>query len=110
MEIKLNVYNKAGDVVKECKAQTCDIMFGTIRKLMKLFKVDSLENTAQVLQIVVDAWDDVTGILAECFPDISDDEWDFVKVRELLPVVLVILRDTFAEILTIPKDPKVNGE
>ena len=77
---------------------------------MKLFKVDSLENTAQVLQIVVEAWDDVTGILEECFPDITDDEWNFVKVKELLPVVISVLRYTFAEILAIPKDPKADGE
>ena len=110
MELTLNVYEKSGEISKVCKAGTCDIMFGTVRKLMALFQVDELENTAQVLKTVASAWDDVTAILSECFPDISDDEWNMVKLKELVPVVIAILRDSFTEILTIPKDPKAKGE
>lgn len=110
MEIKLKVYNENGDVEKECVASSVDIMFGTIRNLMKLFKVDELENTAQILKVVGGAWNDVTKILSECFPDITDEDWDNVKLKELVPVIIAILKDSFAEIMMIPKDPKAKGE
>lgn len=110
MEIKLKVYGKDGEVLKECKAKTVDIMFGTIRNLMKLFRVDELENTAQILKVVGSAWSDVTAILSECFPEMEDEDWDHVKLKELVPVILSILKDSFAEIVSIPKDPKVKGE
>lgn len=106
MEIKLKVYSRGGAVEKECVAESVDIMFGTVRNLMRLFSVDELENTAQILKVVSGAWTDVTAILSECFPDITEEEWDRVKLKELVPVIVAILRDSFAEILTIPKDPK----
>ena len=109
-EIILHVYDKAGNVTKECKAGTCNIMFGTVRKLMKLFKVDELENTAQILKIVAGAWDDVTAIMGECFPEMEDEDWDCVMLKELVPCMIAILKDSFLEIMNIPKDPKAKGE
>lgn len=110
MKITLNVYDKNGEVAKECYAESVDIMFGTVRNLMRLFKVDELDNTAQILKTVGEAWNDVTNILSECFPTITDEEWNRVKLKELVPVIVSILRDSFAEILTIPQSPKVTGE
>lgn len=106
MKITLKVYEKDGTIKKEVAANSVDIMFGTVRRLMALFKVDKLENTAQVLETVSGAWNDVTSILNECFTDMTEEDWDGVKVKELLPVVLAILKDSFAEILNIPTDPK----
>ena len=110
MEIKLKVYEDNGEVSKEFTAQSVDIMFGTIRRLMKLFSVDELENTAQIFKIVGGAWSDVTAILSEGVPEITDEDWDHVKLKELVPVIIEILKASFAEILTIPKDPKATGE
>lgn len=106
MELKIKVYGKGGEVVKESAANSVDIMFGTVRRLMALFSVDGLDNTAQFLSTVAKAWGDVTAILDECFPDMSEADWDGVKVKELLPVILSILKGSFAEILNIPRDPK----
>ena len=110
MEIKLKVYKEDGSILKECTAQTCEIYFGTVRKLMKLVTVDERDKTAQIPGVVASAWDDVTKIISECFPEITEEDWDHVKLNELLPVVLAILKDTFAEMMAIPKDPKVTGE
>ena len=48
----------------------------------------------------------MTGVLNRCFPDMEPEDWEHVKVKELLPVVLNILKASFTEILSIPKDPK----
>ena len=34
------------------------------------------------------------------------EDWDHVKLKELMPVIIGILKYSFGEILTIPKDPK----
>jgi hypothetical protein len=105
-EIKLTVYGKGGEVVKEATASIVDLRFGTIRKLMKVLKVDQMTDTAELLNTVYSAWEELTDILEECFPDIEDADWDNVKVSELLPVLIEILKRSFSEIMTIPKDPK----
>lgn len=104
MELKLNVYGENNEVVKQCKAQVIDLKFGTIRSLMKLLKVDDLDNTAELLSAVYGAWDQLTKILGQCFPDMEEEDWDNVKLGELIPIVLTILKASFSQILSIPKD------
>lgn len=106
MELKLNVYDKEDKVIKTATAQTVELRFGTIRKLMKLMNIESVTDTAALLKVVYGAWEEVTAVLSECFPEIQGDEWDNIKVSELLPVLVNLMKDIFAQILTIPKDPK----
>lgn len=107
MRLTIKVYEKDGKtVMKECEGETCDFMFGTIRKLMKLFEVDKMENNTQVLSAITDAWEEVTTILGECFPDMQPEDWDNVKVKELIPVILAILKSSIAEMLQIPSESK----
>lgn len=103
----LNVYDKKGKtVVKTCKASTCDIMFGTINKLMKLLQIDNLSNNVELIKIIYDAWEELQGILSEIFPNIVGDDWDGVKIKELLPIVISIAKFTIADLMSIPVDPK----
>lgn len=102
----INVYDKEGNVVKTCEAQFIDIRFGTVRNLMKLLKIDDVTDTANLLTMVYDAWEELTVILSDIFPDIEGDEWDNIKLNELVPTVLQIIKESFAQIMSIPKDPK----
>ena len=52
------------------------------------------------------AWEQVVNVLAKCFPDMEEEDWEHVKVKELLPMVVGILKESFKEILSIPTDPK----
>lgn len=106
MKLKLNVYEKDGKTVKKvCEGETCEIMFGTIRKLMKLFEVENM-NDANVLNTVAGAWGEVTMVLGECFPDVQEEDWDCVKPKELLPVLITILKYAFTEMMEIPSESK----
>lgn len=105
-ELKLNVYDEEGNVAKEIAIVPVDLMFGTIRNLMKLLKVDELKDTVELLKTVNSAWDDLTKILSKCLPELKEEDWDYVKVKELLPILIVILKESFSEIMTIPKDEK----
>jgi len=105
-KLLLNVYDENDSVIKTCEAQVIDIKFGTVRSLMKLLNVDNINDTATLLKVVYGAWEKLTQILSGCFPDMSDDDWDNVKLNELIPILVSILKGTFAQMLTIPNDSK----
>lgn len=106
MKLSLNVYDEKGEIKKTCEARTVDLEFGTIRALMKVLNVDKMNDSAELLSILYGAWEQVIEVLNKCFPDMEQEDWEHVKVKELLPIVLSILKTSFAEILSIPKDPK----
>ena len=103
-ELVLNIYDEDDKVVKTCKAQFVELKFGAIRSLMKLLKVDEIENNLELMNTIYEAWDKLTVILEKCFPDITDADWDHVKMSELVPVVVSILKSSFAKMMDIPKE------
>lgn len=101
-KIKLNVYDENNKIAKTCEAKIIDIKFGTVRKLMNLLKIDDVENTSELLKIVYVAWDELIVILDQCFPDMEEEDWDNVKVNELLPIIISIAKAAFGEMLKVP--------
>ena len=107
MEIKINVYeNDMKTVKKEVSAEVVEIPFGIIRKFMALFDVENLEYTVAILNVVSKSWKEVQLLLDRIFPDMSEDDWDGVNTKELIQVVMTVLKFAFGEILNIPVDPK----
>ena len=107
MDIKLTIYNEDMETVKkECTANMVKVPFGLVRKLMNLFKVETLEDTTQILNIVMDSWDEVTALLDRIFPDVEPEDWDYVDTGELVRVIYALLKCAFAEMVKIPTDPK----
>lgn len=106
MELKLNVYDDENNVVKTATAEVTELKFGSIRSLMKLLKVDDINDTAQLLKVVYGAWEQLTKILNGCFPDMTDEDWDNVKISELVIVLVTILKYSFTQMLSIPTDSK----
>lgn len=105
-ELTINVYDDENNVVKTAKAEAVKIKFGAIRSLMKLLKIDDINDTGELMKTVYDAWEELTVILSKIFPDMSEEDWDNVELAELIPVVLEVLRFSFSNILTIPKESK----
>ena len=105
-KITLNVYDDNNKITKTCEAKIVDIKFGTIRKLMKLLKIENVENTSELLKMVYDAWDELIVVLNQCFPEMEDDDWDSVKVSELLPIIVKIAKSAFSEMLAVPTNSK----
>lgn len=105
-ELKLNVYDDDDEIVKTVKAQIVELRFGTVRSLMELLKVDSIDDTGELLKTVYTAWDRITKILQKVFPDMEENDWENIKLTELIPVIILILKNSFMQILTIPTDSK----
>ena len=103
-EIKLTVKNKKGEVVKEVTAHAFSIYYGTIDKLMSLLDLDDATTSFEILKKVTTAWGEVTEILGEMFPDMEPSDWDYVKINDLVPVVLQVVRYTLTELMEIPSE------
>ena len=107
MEIKINVYeDDMKTVKKEVAAELIDIPFGVIRRFMSLFQIKDFDNKSEVLNVVSASWGEVTRLLTMIFPTMTDDDFDTVKMRELINVVMDVLKYSFGEMLNVPVDPK----
>lgn len=105
-KLVLNVYDNEDNIVKTSTAELIELKFGSIRKLMKLLNIDNIDDTSELLKVLYGAWEQITKVLTGCFPDMADEDWDNVKVSELIPVLMGILKYSFTQMLTIPTDPK----
>lgn len=105
-ELKLNVYESDMKTVKKTvTAQTVEIPFGTVRRLMRLFDIDKAKNS-EILKTIIAAWDSVIGILDNVFPEMTADDWDYVSTKELASVVYQLIQAAIIDLMRIPKDPK----
>lgn len=105
-KLLLNVYDNEDNIVKTSTAELIELKFGSIRKLMKLLNIDNIDDTSELLKVLYGAWEQITKVLTGCFPDMTDEDWDNVKVSELIPVLMGILKYSFTQMLTIPTDSK----
>ena len=107
MELKITVYDDNDNVMKECTAQTVDVKFGQVSAIMELLDVESVEDSMQLMRMINKAWKQLIKILSKIFPDMEDDDWNNVSLKELLPVLILILKDSFKEMMNIPKSKNV---
>lgn len=110
MRLFINVYekdeNKVIQIKKQCEAQAIDLEFGTVRKLMELINVEQIEDTTALIKTIYSAWDEITEVLGDIFPDMEPGDWEHVKLKELIPTVVDVLKYSMMEIMGIPSDGK----
>lgn len=107
MKIEINVYEKdMVTVKKQVKAEVVTIPFGVIRKFMSLFDLKDLDDTGAILNVVTGSWSELETLLDRIFPDMTEEDWDGVDTKELIQVVMKVLKYAFSEILNIPVDEK----
>lgn len=105
-KFEIKVYDDKGKVKKTCVAEAIDLEFGTIRKIMEILNIEEKETTTQLLSTVYGAWDQLVNVMSQSFPDMQYEDWEHVKIREFLPVMVGIIKYSISEMLTVPKDPK----
>lgn len=107
MNLTLNIYDEKGvNIVKTYKSSTYDLMFGTVMSLMDLLKIEDLNNSFELLKVVHSAWAEITAVLSGVFPDVTDEDWKHVKIKELLPLIVSIAKFSISEMLSIPANEK----
>lgn len=106
-EIKLNVYDKTGKkVIKVVSAQPYDIMLGSLTELMAIVDANNLGNNAKMIQSIVAAWGEFKTILDGVFPDMTETDWKCVKIKEIAPIIISLVKYTVSELMGVPTDPK----
>lgn len=103
-DIKLNVYDDDNKIIKTVEMQMIDLKFGTVRKLINLLGVDNIDDTAQLMRVVYKAWDQVLKVLDGCFPGMTEEDWDGVKMSELMPTFVMTLKYIITHLQEIPTD------
>lgn len=110
MELKLNVY-KNREIEKTYVAETYDLMFGTLEDIINLIDLDSFKSTdnaefiSAVAKIIVKGFDQFKPLLKDIFPGLTDEELRRVRVADIVPVVLEVIKYAFTEMI-----PGSNGK
>lgn len=103
----LKIYDNSGkNVVKSYTASPYDLMFGTVMKLMDLLKIEDMDDQAEMLKTLYSAWGEIRTVLAGVFPDATPAEWEHVRVKELLSLILGIAKYAVSEMFNIPTNEK----
>ena len=103
----LKIYDNAGkNVIKSYESSTYDLMFGTVMSLMEVLKIEDMNNQMEMMKTIYEAWDEIKSVLSAVFPDVTNEDWKHVKIKELLPIILEIAKFSVTEIFTIPTNSK----
>lgn len=106
MSMILKIYDEKGEhIVNTYEARKCDLMFGTIMRFMEFFKIGQIEDTREMLKVVYSSWTEIMSVLNEIFPNVSEEEWKRVKVKDIVPLLINVLKFIASELGSIPKDP-----
>lgn len=106
MELTLKIYDENNEVKREVKAEFVDIKTGTIRRMMRLLKIDDVDNTAELFKLVSQVWDELVKVLDQIFPGVTEEEWDYVSLSDLMPIVINVLKASFTQMAKIPSNSK----
>jgi DNA replicative helicase MCM subunit Mcm2 (Cdc46/Mcm family) len=91
-EIRLNIYkqNNKNEVEKTYIANGYDLMLGTVEDFVNIIDVDKLNDQKAVIQMVINGYNQIKPLLKDVFPEITDDEFKRVKVKELALTIVQI--------------------
>jgi hypothetical protein len=99
MELVLNIYGKERDketgkreIVKTYKTDEYDLMFGTVEDILTIFDVENMNDTNEILKMITKVMNQVKPLLKDVFYGLTDEELKYIKVKELIPVVVGILQ------------------
>lgn len=102
--ITLNIYDDEDKIIKTVEAKMVKIRFGVVRSLMKLVRIENVNNTKELLQMLDPVWEKLERILDKVFPDMEEDDWDGVDTFELIKVIMRIIKSSSKKLDEIPLD------
>lgn len=114
MEFKLNIYEK-GKIAKTYNATQYDIIFGTVEDFLRIVDIDSFADHKEVsdidfikmvTQMITSGMGEIKGIFLEVFEGLTEEDLRHAKVREMVAVLLDLLKYSMAEMLTMASTEK----
>ena len=99
MQLLLNIYDPETKlVVKQYKAETVNIMFGTIEDIIDIVDIDKLDDNMELLKILMLSMKKLKPLLKSVFIGLTDEELKNTSVKELIPLFKDIIKFLIDEI------------
>ena len=110
-EFKANVYGANGvTIIKTLESTEADLNFGTVRKLMKLIKIDNADNSLDIAKTIGESQEEIKALLGNIFPEATVRDRNNIKVEELFSVFIQIVKYAVEKALSIPTESKGDGK
>ncbi len=107
MELILNVYDaKTKKIAKQHRAETADIMYGTVEDLIEIIDIDKLNDNMEWAKVIIMALKKLKPLLKEVFTELTDEDLKNTKVKELVPLFATIFKYMMSEIRCMSGDAK----
>lgn len=98
--MKLNIY-KGKTIVKTYEVDNYDLTYGVIEDIIEIVDGKDLENKNDLVNVAIDSFHLLRPLLKEVFDGLTDDELRTVKVRELIIVIVELIKASIANLKMI---------
>lgn len=106
--MKLNIYH-GNNIVKTYEVDNYDLTYGVIEDVIEIIDGKDLENKNDLVNVAIDSFHLLRPLLKQVFDGLTDDELRTVKVRELIVVIVELIKASVANLKTITGDDVKNA-
>ena len=106
--MKLNIY-KGKEVFKTYEVDNYDLTYGVIEDVIEIIDGKDLENKNDLINVAIDSFHLLRPLLKEVFDGLADDELRTVKIRELIVVIVELIKASVANLKMITGDDVKNA-
>lgn len=105
--LKLNIYkaDNKNEIEKTYEAEGYDLMLGTVTDIMSIIDMDKLNagNETELAKMALKGFGQISPILRDVFPGLTEEELRRVKTKELLPLFVELARSALGTLNEIKK-------
>lgn len=106
--MKLNIY-KGKTIVKTYEVDNYDLTYGVIEDIVEIVDGKDLENKNDLVNVAIDSFHLLRPLLKEVFDGLTDDELRTVKIRELIVVIVELIKASISNLKMITGDDVKNA-
>ena len=106
--MKLNIYH-GNNIVKTYEVDSYDLTYGVIEDVVEIIDGKDLENKNDLINVAIDSFHLLRPLLKEVFDGLTDDELRTVKIRELIVVIVELIKASIANLKMITGDDLKNA-
>lgn len=98
--MKLNIY-QGKNVIKTYETDDFDLTYGVIEDVIEIIDGKDLENKNDLINVAIDSFHLLRPLLKEVFDGLTDDELRTVKIRELIVIIVELIKASVANLKII---------
>lgn len=106
--MKLNIYQDK-NVIKTYETDDFDLTYGVIEDVIEIIDGKDLENKNDLVNIAIDSFHLLRPLLKQVFDGLTDDELRTVKIRELIVVIVELIKASISNLKKITGDDVKNA-